>query len=508
MKARFFWTIMIACSFSALSAKKYMVAVDGVSTGLGTLTSPYDISTAISKAAAGDTVYIRGGVYMMTSQLSLNVGGRASAYINIWAYPGDTRPVLDFFNRGYSGTNAASERGISVSKDYYFIKGLDVTRAGDNGMHIQGSYNKVQNCRFYKNCDAGMQITGGTAAYNEIMDCDAFRNFDFKSSGGAGGNADGFACKLTVGVGNRFVRCRSWENSDDGYDCYGSQNDIYFEDCWVMENGQSTYDVTDYPGNTVGLVTNTGNGNGFKVGGNGAIGGATLIRCVSIGHRIMSASNKGFDQNNSVGRVICSNCISYNDGRAFSFPNNTDTRGAHIFANNIAIGAGNANSFHSSTVFKTNSWNGIAASATDFLSITTANAKADRNADGSLPYMDGLFRLKSTSSLINAGIDVALPFISTAPDLGPFEYNPGTALVTPAINSDIVVHYLKANNEIAVSGSIAAVELFQLSGIKVFTQRERTTSISIPTNNRIRGVYLLYIIEQNGVSTNRKVLVN
>lgn len=508
MKARFFWIIMIACSFSALSAKKYMVTVDGVSTGLGTLTSPYDISTAISKAVAGDTVYIRGGVYMMTSQLSLNVGGRASAYINIWAYPGDTRPVLDFFNRGYSGTNAASERGVSVSKDYYFIKGLDVTRAGDNGMHIQGSYNKVQNCRFYKNCDAGMQITGGTAAYNEIIDCDAFRNFDFKSSGGAGGNADGFACKLTVGLGNRFVRCRSWENSDDGYDCYGSQNDIYFEDCWVMENGQSSYDVTDYPGGTVGLVTNTGNGNGFKVGGNGAVGGATLIRCVSIGHRIMSASNKGFDQNNSVGRVICSNCISYNDGRAFSFPNNTDTRGAHVFANNIAIGAGNANSFHASSIFKTNSWNGIIASADDFLSVTTANAKADRNADGLIPYMDGLFRLKSTSSLINAGTDVALPFIGIAPDLGPFEYNPATAVAIPVTDSNIMIRYTKANDEIVVSGSIAAVELFQLSGIKVFTQRQSTGSISIPTNNRIRGVYLLHIIEQNGVSTNRKVLVN
>jgi len=256
------------------------------------------------------------------------------------------------------------------------------------------------------------------------------------------------------------------------------------------------------------LVTNTGNGNGFKVGGNGALGGATLIRCISIGHRIMSSSNKGFDQNNSVGRVICSNCISYNDGRAFSFPNNNDARGAHIFANNIAIGAGNGNSFHSSTVFKTNSWNAIAASATDFLSVTTANAKVDRNADGSLPYMDGLFRLKSTSGLINAGTDVALPFVGIAPDIGPFEYNPGTALTTPVLDSDIVVRYVRVNNEIVVSGSIAAVELFQLSGTKVFTLQQSTTSISIPTNNRARGVYLLHIIAQNGVSSNRKVLVN
>ena len=44
----------------------------------------------------------------------------------------------------------------------------------------------------------------------------------------------GFSCKLSVGVGNKYIYCRSRNNSDDKYDCYGTQNDIYFEDCWVM----------------------------------------------------------------------------------------------------------------------------------------------------------------------------------------------------------------------------------------------------------------------------------
>jgi len=507
MRKAILFSLIAALGFTSASAKKYIAAVGGTSGGAGTLASPYDIPTAISKALAGDTVYIRAGQYMMTAQMSLSRGGNSTSYINIWAYPGDERPVLDFYNRGYSGTNAASERGVSVSKDYYFIQGLDITRAGDNGMHIQSSYNKIQNCRFYKNCDAGMQITGGTGGYNQIIDCDAHDNFDFKSSP-VGGNADGFACKLTVGVGNKFIRCRSWNNSDDGYDCYGSQNDIYFEDCWVMSNGQKNYDVTDYPGGSTGIVTNAGNGNGFKVGGNAAVGGATLIRCISTGHKIMSSSNKGFDQNNSVGKVLCYNCISYNDGRAYSFPNNTDARGAHIFANNIALGAGNSNSFHSSTIFKTNTWNGITVSAADFESLLIENSKLARNTDGSLPAMDGLFHLVKTSGLINTGTDVSLPYFGTAPDLGPFEFNGLTSVIIPSGGSDISVRYSSVNREICIQGSIHSAEVLLLNGEKIYSQQTLSDRLSIKTDNWTKGIYLVRMISQSGNASIQKILVD
>lgn len=228
MKKSWLLLMLFVLVTTSISAKKYIAAVNGTSSGAGTLVSPYDIPTAISKAVAGDTVYIRGGHYMLSSQVSLNKGGTSIAIISIIAYPGDERPILDFYNRGYSGTNASSERGVQLSKDYYYIYGLDITRAGDNGMHIQSSHNTIRNCRFYKNCDGGLQITGGTGAYNEILDCDSYENFDYKTNP-AGGNADGFSCKLTVGAGNKFIRCRSWNNSDDGYDCYGTQNDIYFK---------------------------------------------------------------------------------------------------------------------------------------------------------------------------------------------------------------------------------------------------------------------------------------
>jgi hypothetical protein len=507
MKQSILILIIVVLGFTSISAKNYIAAIDGTSSGSGTLDSPYDIPTAISKAVAGDTVYIRGGQYMLNAQISLSKGGTSTAYIYIFAFPGDERPVLDFYNRGYSGTNASSERGIQVSQDYYYIYGLDITRAGDNGMHIKSSYNKIQNCRFYKNCDAGLQITGGTGAYNEIIDCDSYENFDYKTSN-AGGNADGFACKLTVGVGNKFIRCRSWNNSDDGYDCYETQNDIYFEDCWVMANGQKSYDVTDYPGGTTGTIINQGNGNGFKVGGNASPGGATLIRCISIGHKIMSTSNKGFDQNNGKGRVFCYNCLSYNDGRGFSFPNNTDTRGANTFANNISLSSG-SNSFGAGTVFQTNTWNGIPVSEADFESVVVDSSMAARNTDGSLPYMGGLFRLVKNSGLIDTGTDVTLPFSGSAPDLGPFEFVAITGIpVFPSVHSDLSINYYPVNQEISIHGSVSSVEVFQVTGVKIYSRNICADSLNIQANNWPKGIYIVRVFSQKRGGTIKKILIN
>lgn len=507
MKKSLLILMFVVLSFTTISAKNYIAAAGGTSAGTGTLDSPYDIPTAISKALAGDTVYIRGGQYMLNAQISLSKGGTSTAYIFILAYPGDDRPVLDFYNRGYSGTNSSGERGIQVSQDYYYICGLDITRAGDNGMHIKSSFNKIQNCRFYKNCDCGLQITGGTGAYNEIIDCDSYENFDYKTSN-AGGNADGFSCKLTVGPGNKFIRCRSWNNSDDGYDCYETQNDIYFEDCWVMTNGQKSYDVTDYPGGTTGIITNKGNGNGFKVGGNSSPGGATLIRCISIGHKIMSTSNKGFDQNNGIGRMFCYNCISYNDGRGYSFPNNKDPRGANTFVNNISLGSG-SNSFGLGTVFQTNTWDGISVSADDFESVAADSSMAPRDADGSLPYMGGLFCLAKNSGLIDKGTDIALPYSGLAPDLGPFEYNVLTSVV-PATASypDVSIEYYPGNQEIAIRGAVYSLEVFQITGVKTYSRQISTTSINLQAINWPKGVYIIRVFSQSREMSVKKILIN
>ena len=78
-----------------------------------------------------------------------------------------------------------------------------------------------------------------------------------------------------------------------------------------------------------------------------------------------------------------------------------------------------------------NTWNYPAMTLTeadfvgpmDSLSIVTAML-APRKPDGSLPDLPNLWP-SANSQLRDAGVDVGLPYNGTAPDLGPFQYNPG-----------------------------------------------------------------------------------
>jgi hypothetical protein len=75
-----------------------------------------------------------------------------------------------------------------------------------------------------------------------------------------------------------------------------------------------------------------------------------------------------------------------------------------------------------------NSWSvGLSVGEGDFISLDTTLATVPRRADGSVPVTD-LFRLIPQSILVNAGGDVGLSFVGSAPDIGAFET--GASVVT------------------------------------------------------------------------------
>lgn len=51
---------------------------------------------------------------------------------------------------------------------------------------------------------------GGGASHSTILNGDSYYNADSTPE-----NADGFAAKLDVGTGNKFIDCRAWQNLDD-----------------------------------------------------------------------------------------------------------------------------------------------------------------------------------------------------------------------------------------------------------------------------------------------------
>jgi hypothetical protein len=392
------------------------IAPNGDDSNPGTMALPFKtVSKAVSVAVAGQTIYMRDGTYYYTETVTLAESGNPVNMYKIWAYPGE-QPVLDF-----SGVTPGSlARGFLITGNFWHLKGLEIQYAPDNGVKVEGSYNIVEKCVFHHNQDTGLQIGFGStpsnadgllAAYNQIINCDSYRNYDEATHGS---NADGFACKLHAGKGNIFTGCRAWENSDDGWDLFQTYFPVTIENSWTWHNGDK--DLLGYSGTSWG-----GNGNGFKVGGNYYEAAHILTGCIAFDNAY--ESGKGFDQNHDMGSITVYNSVAWGNLTNFSFNEDPTDGGTHILRNNVSFDAVTADTaLAPSTVHDHNSWNlAVTASVTDFVSLDENLAKAARQADGSLPD-NGFARLVAGSDLIDQGVDVGLPYCGAAPDLGAFEY--------------------------------------------------------------------------------------
>jgi len=392
-------------------------------TGNGSVGSPWKtIPKAVTAAAAGDIIYLRGGSHIYTTTITISKSGTADANIGLIAYPGE-RPLLDFS----SMTEDSSNRGIQLNASYWDIKGIDIYKAGDNGMIIEknnASHNRIEFCRFIENRDAGLQLANG-ATYNEIINCDSYYNRDINQ-----GNADGFSPKLTLGTGNYFYGCRSWQNSDDAYDCYintTASNDVTttFENCWAFKAGYLK-DGTQ----------GTGNGNGFKMGSSGYRHNIILKKCLAFSNK-----SKGFDQNHNTGSMTLYNCTAYGNGGAnFSIYDTLYTGRTATVTNSVAY-TGGSNNLGSFVVQTTDSWQSpFVVNSADFVNIDPSAAYGPRNADGSLPDIN-FMHLAAGSDLIDSGTNVGLPYHGNKPDLGYFEYGGCTTPFASDLNSDCEVDY-------------------------------------------------------------------
>ena len=111
-----------------VSAQPWYVDTNGSDSNNGTLQNPFKtIEKAVSVVQAGQTIYIKGGTYNLTSTITITKSGTAGSVISMFAYQGQ-RPVLNF------STQAFGSRGIRLTGSYWHIKGIDITGAGDNGL--------------------------------------------------------------------------------------------------------------------------------------------------------------------------------------------------------------------------------------------------------------------------------------------------------------------------------------------------------------------------------------
>jgi hypothetical protein len=391
-----------------LFGKVYYVSPSGSDSAPGTIDQPFlTITKANSVLVAGDTIYVRGGLYSLSATISLSskTGADSTKRCYLLAYPGE-RPVLDF-------TAQTSSDGLKINGSYWYVRGIECQYAYHNGIAVNGSRNIIENCSVHDNRNTGLQLGNG-ASYNRIINCDSYFNFNPPS----GGDADGFAPKLDVGTGNYFYGCRSWQNSDDGWDGYLRPSDSVYttiENCWSFMNGYLKNDSAS-----------GGNGNGFKMGGgdskNGVSNGdslrhyMTLKNCLCFDNRV-----KGFDQNNDRGSMTLLNCTAYRNGTYnFSIPGIRRVGTTVTVINCISLGSTGVTLLNPEIV-ATNSWmSPFTVTTSDFVSLDTTGVRGPRKPDGSLPDIT-FMHLAAGSQFIDAGTNVGLPFLGSAPDLGAFE---------------------------------------------------------------------------------------
>lgn len=391
-----------ACN--AISASKtYYVSRNGSTKADGSsFSTAMDLNTALANVTAGQLLLLEPGTYTVpytagvANTIKLSKSGSASAPISVVA-ANCGRAVIDFSFPDQEWIQ--DSYGFSLTGSYWYFKGIEITRAGYQGVYVTGQHNTFENCAFHHNRNTGLEINKG-GAYTTVINSDAYRNYDPKKKGSM---ADGFGPKQTQGPGNKFIGCRAWENSDDGFDMFDSPEQVVVENSWAFRNG---VDVWNYGGFT-------GNGNGFKLGGNGVVARNRITNSVAFDN-----PSKGFDQNNNAGGLTVLNCTAYSNGINYGLGNPVSSGEKHLLRNNISL-SGTVNVSNADAKF--NSWDTApSAIASDFLSMDLSLATAPRNADGSLPN-NNLFRLTATSALINAGTNVGLPYLGTAPDLGAFE---------------------------------------------------------------------------------------
>src|SRR5215831_11099283 len=407
---------------AAAQAAEWYVSPSGSDSAAGSSAAPFaTLSKANSVAAAGDTIWVRGGTYYLTSQLVLSRSGTSDTNrTKIWAYTGET-PVLDA-SRYVTTNTAADVPVVLVTGSWMHLRGLEIGNAkvGASGDHSysllrtkNASNNTFELLNLHGGFGPGLFVDTGNGG-NLILNCDSWNNYDVNGSQGDGQNGDGFGVHYQTSGPSTVIRgCRAWNNSDDGYDFISQEVPVTIEGSFATGMGRGS----------------GGNGNGFKIGSS-----QTGVRHIVQNNVAWKNKASGFYANHSTGGNTWYNNTSYMNGTQYnmlasSFDSSGNVTGTitltgskvHIMRNNVGFPNKNANMTGVDTMF--NTWDlNITQASTDFASTSDTGCTGPRQADGSMPSACTFLQLKAGSPLIDKGVNVGLPFVGAAPDLGAYEF--------------------------------------------------------------------------------------
>lgn len=531
----------------------------------GTKEAPFfNVSKALTVMEPGDTLYLRGGTYRYTATILMNQKGSALEYFHIFNYPGE-RPVLNFYDifSSYVNLNATARgqaRGFLITGDYYHLKGLEICQAPDNGIKIEGSFNICELLVLHHNGDSGLQIglakdspdAPDKVANNLVINCDSYRNLDW---GTGYENADGFACKLSAGANNRFVGCRAWENADDGWDFYMTRYTIYVDSCWTFGNGNAALATVsdlewEYAQKNPLPTGWAGDGNGFKLGGDGWAAKHVVRNSIAFDGFVTGA---GFNENNNADSLFLFNCVAWQNMKNFRIrAHPSDLRNCISFDAKVG-GEGQMFDLAAGTVQMNNSWNSIQgqwplvpnrdqsnrsfdqkAIYNQFVSTSKSDFLAPREPCGGLPR-NGFGRLRENSIFIDRGTNVVrgvdpvtwrqtdIPlthFHGQAADLGAFEFVPASVtqllpLFTRSTHLQVYPNPFFESTTIeviALAQGIAHLQITDITGRTVWQTTFHQLMVGEKRSVRVhslegKGVYLAHFVSGNQRITTKLIRV-
>lgn len=426
--------LMMMASPSCMVAHDWFVAPDGSDQAVGNVNAPLaTVMKAQERAASGDTVYFRGGIYHLgladisaSDALYAVVNDITKDRVSYVAY-GTEVPVFDF----------AAVRPVEKRVTAFRVRCHGCVFRGFQVVHVPitiahrhtqseafrvegGSGNLFERLSIHDGMGIGWYLVSGSN--NIVRNVDAYNNSGLDE--GSNGNIDGFGVhpRSALGQGNMIYGSRAWFNTDDGFDLINAYAPVVITHCWAFYNGYDAH------------FTPLGDGNGFKAGGYGANGGPyphpvprhIVMFSLAVGNRV-----NGFYANHHVGgQTWINNTAIGNRGANFNMlsvldDNRTNIPGyGHIMKNNLGYGGRIEFSSLGSATDNDLSFNDFTLPITidqdDFISLDPGKLMAPRQADGELPDIR-FAHLARGSQAIDAGRDVGEPFSGKAPDLGSFE---------------------------------------------------------------------------------------
>lgn len=343
-------------------ANTYYVAPSGSNKADGSFSHPFaSLTEAQKKVMPGDSVVFRGGTYRPATEDAMGLmedkyscaflmdkSGTKELPITYTSYPGE-KVNFDMSEYKPIGNRVAV---FYVTGDWLVFNDFDITGTQVvvyDGSNTQsecfrvagGNHGIYKNLRMHHGMGIGWFLVSGS--HNLVQDCDAWENYDSHNkdlAGADGGNVDGFGCHGRPGsVGNKFLRCRAWWNSDDGFDLIDAFEPVVIEDCVAFYNGFKP-----------GTFDKAGDGNGFKAGGYGMrahkptpeVSPVHEIRnCISYYNRA-----SGYHANHHLGAILWFNNIGIKNWYNFNMVNRiardvlADTEGyGHVLRGNRSFAA-------------------------------------------------------------------------------------------------------------------------------------------------------------------------